>query len=350
MEEPALERGEAHISMRKPSYPLTSSLLKYLKEFDRKTRIPCHYQDLLRFSNAIPLLDKQGKDTLWETVFYNDYEQQELHSGLTKIYAILKNAGDVSVMEHLRVDRIDYCIFGNSKPFRVKIINSFNDNYDYFYVKLGDSSRIYGLELEHILSPNRINYLVDHETLIEEHIAGIPGDQFITTHFKDPQMNETRLAKEFVKFNERCFVKLLGDMRAYNFVVDITPDFDDLQYRIRAIDFDQQCHEGRMNIYRPQFFKENFEFVQLCIKRLNQKTVRQYQSEECSLIAGRIHTSRYRLKALMDIMVKAEISTNEKIYQLKHELTAHYHDDRFLACQTMGEIVKQSLYIVMQSH
>ena len=138
-------------------------------------------------------------------------------------------------MEHLVVDRIDYCQFGNSKPFRVRIVNQFNDNYDYFYVKIADASRVYGLELEHILSPNRINYLVDKTSLIEEHIAGIPRDTFIDNYINLPNFNKVRLAKEFVKFNERCFVRLLGDMRSYNYVVDVTPDFEEEQYRVRII-------------------------------------------------------------------------------------------------------------------
>ena len=70
-------------------------------------------------------------------------------------------------------------------------------------------------------------------------------------------MNKVRLAKEFIKFNERCFVKLLGDMRSYNYVIDVTPDFDAVQYRVRAIDFDQHAFEGRKKMYLPQFFKEN---------------------------------------------------------------------------------------------
>jgi len=90
--------------------------------------------------------------------------------------------------------------------------------------------------LEHHLSPNRINYFVDGDTLIEEHIAGVPGDMFITSYMNDPNLNKVRIAKEFVKFNERCFVRLLGDMHASNFVVDITPDFEEIHYRIRAID------------------------------------------------------------------------------------------------------------------
>jgi hypothetical protein len=39
--------------------------------------------------------------------------------------------------------------------------------------------RIYGLELEHILSPDKINFLVYNDTLIEEHIMGIPVMFFI---------------------------------------------------------------------------------------------------------------------------------------------------------------------------
>jgi hypothetical protein len=58
------------------------------------------------------------------------------------------------------VDRIDFGDFGNSKPFRIRVTNLFNDNSDYFYVKQADASRIYGLELDHILSPNRISLLV----------------------------------------------------------------------------------------------------------------------------------------------------------------------------------------------
>ncbi|MEI2737209.1 MAG: hypothetical protein V9F01_00320 [Chitinophagaceae bacterium] len=32
---------------------------------------------------------------------------------------------------------------------------------------------------------------------------------------------------------------------------------------IRCIDFDQQSYEGRKNLYLPQFFKENYPFVEL---------------------------------------------------------------------------------------
>ena len=58
-----------------------------------------------------------------------------------------------------------------------------------------------------------------------------------------------------MKFNERCFIRLLGDMRSYNFVFVLTPDFEGWQVRIRAMDFDQQSYSGRRSFYLPQFFK-----------------------------------------------------------------------------------------------
>jgi hypothetical protein len=336
-----------NISRKKPSYPIQVFLRQYLQKFERVTQLPVTYWDLLRYADAFPLLDKHGKDTFWETVVYAQHQVEELYKGLVRVYAILKTNGDMSVMEHLYVDRIDYCTFGNSNPFRVRVVNQYNDNYDYFYVKKADASRVYGLEMEHLLSPNRINYLVYQDTLIEEHIAGVPGDTFIKNYIHRPLSNKVRICKEFIKFNERCSVVLLGDMRAYNYVVDITPDFENEQYRVRPIDFDQQSYEGNRKMYLPQFFKENNEVVQLCLKHINLETARQYQYEEQTLLARRLRVERYRIKELMDCMRKDTISTPEKISQLKQELAFYHQNNRYLRCHNMGDILTMNMKTVL---
>ncbi len=175
----------------------------------------------------------------------------------------------------MKVDSIHFCTFGNSKPFRIRVRNILNDNYTNFYIKKADASRIYGLELEEILSPNRINFLLYKDTLIEEHILGIPGDVFIEKHLDlcSPQ-EKAQIAKEFVKFNERCLIGLLGDMRSYNYVVIPAHDFDQVVYRIRPIDFDQQCYEGNLKIYLPQYFKENKKMVEMVYDRLKPNSIR----------------------------------------------------------------------------
>lgn len=334
---------EDTISKKKPNYPINSELRKYLRGYGRKFSADMEYNDLLRFTSSFPYYDKKGKDTLWETVYFSPSENTALNSALTGMYAQLKTGGDLSVIEHLFAERIDYCTFGNSQPFRVRIVNTLNDNFDYFYIKKADASRIYGLELEHILSPNRISYLVSGNTLIEEHIAGIPGDLFIKDQMKKKEINTIRIAKEFVKFNERCFLRLLGDMRSYNFVIDMTPDFEETHYRIRAIDFDQQSFEGKKTLYMPQFFKENNAYVELAMQLMTPETMRQYQIEERTLIAKRIKAGKRMLKDLLDCMSHDTISTVEKKNQLKEELSVHYKNPAYLKCKNMGEIVKLSL-------
>jgi hypothetical protein len=338
-------------SRKKPIFPIADPLRSYLKNHGREVKLPVTYRDLLQhITYSVPLKDKHGADTLWETALYDMRHWDFIRAGLVQMYAILKTEGDFRFVNHLDVARVDYCHFANSCPFRIRIVNKFNDNYDHFYIKQGDASRIYGLELEHLLSPNRITFFTQGQTLLEEHIPGIPGDLFIQNYLDDPLTNKIRLSKEFVKFNERCFVRLLGDMRSYNFVVDITPDIEEYQYRIRPIDFDQQCYEGRKNLYIPQFFKENLSYVELCMKHLNKDSIEQYQAEERTLMAFRVASSRFRLMELLNIMSRDLISTPEKLIGLKTALADHFSNPAFLKCRSMGQLVKRQLKQTLQKN
>jgi hypothetical protein len=336
-------------SKKKIFYPIQPPLKQYLIKYDREIDLPVQYSDMLRFNMTTPLLDKNDVDTLWQTVYYDETEMSELYPGLKYIYALMNASGRLEVMDHLSVSRIDYCCFGNSKPFRVRIINRLNDNYDHFYVKRADASRVYGLELEHILSPNRINYITSHDTLIEEHIPGLPGDIFVNDYITDVKFNRTRISKEFVKFNERCFVRLLGDMRSYNYVVDITPDIEGNQYRIRAIDFDQQSYEGKLKLYMPQFFKENNNLVFLGMESITEKTMRQYQQEERSIISHRVRLARHRLKELFDASLKDEVAPLEKTLALGQELAIYHNSKKFTKIKHMGKMLKAHLYACLEN-
>jgi hypothetical protein len=328
---------------KKPAYPVGAVLREYLVRWGREAQLPVTYKDLAAFTDSAPLHDAAGRDTLWESVIYPREQMAVLHKGLKEIYAQMQAQGSLSVMDHLYVDRIDYCAFGNSHPFRVRIVNSYNDNSDHFYVKKADASRVFGLELEHLLSPNRLHFLTCGETLVEEHIAGIPGDVFIQRWLEDPNVSSVRLAKELVKFNERCFVRLLGDMRAYNFVVVLVPDFEGVQVRIRAMDFDQQSYNGRLRFYLPQFFKDNLPLVEYCQKRLNAQTARQYQREEQALIFRRAETERARVGQLLAAMERTELSPPAKAAQLGAELAEHHQNPRLAGAATMGALVRESL-------
>lgn len=338
------------ISRRKPPFPLTDAFRAYLRHHDRDIGNAASYEELRHFRVATPLEDAQGRDTLWLSVGYAPEEREGIHRRLVETYVTLRAEGAATVAHHLSVERVDFCSFGNSQPFRIRIVNRFNDNYDHFYVKQADASRLFGLELEHLLSPNRIGFLVENNTLIEEHIAGVPGDRFIADYLSQPQVNKVRLAKEFVKFNERCFLRLLGDMRAQNYVVDITPDFEDEQYRIRSIDFDQQCYEGRLQLYQPHRWENNRPVLDFCLKFLNSKSVRQYQYEERALLARRYKEEQRRADQLLNLLCDSVVSTPRKTRELAQGLAQHHGVDQFLQAQNMGQILKLHLRLCLAQH
>lgn len=326
------------IRLKKPMFPVRPALEDYLAQHARNMRLPIGYGELMRYDGLMPQLDAHGRGTLWNSVIYRPGELDEVHERLVDLYQEL--VADGRHIGHLKVASIDFCSYGNSQPFRIKILNQINDNHDYYYIKKADASRVYGLELEHLLSPNKINFIHDGGTLVEEHIIGVPGDDFI----RHPEtfgtnLNEVRLSKEFVKFNERCFVRLLGDMRAYNFVVVVTQDFDQVQYRLRSIDFDQQCYEGRGRIYLPQFYKDNLSFVQFAQRHISHETAEQYRNEERALLRKRYLLSKDQLDQLLAVMRDDEISTPEHVHRLRTDLAAFHGNDDLLACGTMGEVL-----------
>jgi len=342
---------ERLMSKKKPAYPVTDKLDAYLNEYNRKIEIPIFYDDLLRFVGSVVVYDANEEDTLWIRVYYSEADRQEIDISLKRVYSILLSDGSDRIFQYLNIDAVDFCTFGNSKPFRIKVRNILNDNYTHFYVKKADASRIYGLELEHMLSPYNLNFLVYKDTLIEEHIAGIPGDVFIKEMLPNCSESEkSQLAKEFVKFNERCMIRLLGDMRSYNYVIVPVHDFDHVVYRIRAIDFDQQCFEGKLKVYRPQFFKENYIMVELVRGKLQNDSVDQYKIEERSIVAKRIISSGNRINRLVNICKADSISIEENIKLLAQEIYELTLDAQFKKCKNMGQILDLALDFVKRNY
>jgi hypothetical protein len=339
------------MSKKKPTFPVNNLLDEYLKKYNRNIKISIFYDDLLRFQGSVIVYDKNEKDTLWVRTYYSEYDRKEIDASLKKIYTILHSDGGNDTLPFLNVDAIDYCTFGNSKPFRIKIRNILNDNYTYFYVKKADASRIYGLELEHILSPHNMNFLVYKDTLIEEHISGIPGDDFIKEFLpKCSESEKSQIAKEFVKFKERCLVRLLGDMRSYNYVIIPTHDFDKIIYKIRAIDFDQQSFEGNLKVYNLQFLKENFKIVEMVNRKLDNNSINQYKLEERSFMAKRMISSPRRASSLIVCMTNVSISFDNNIQLLKKQLIKYVGDVKFKECQNMGDILETILVFVKRNY
>lgn len=339
------------IKFRKPFYPVSPELQQYLQENNRLARLHISYDELLRFKDSIAIIDKNGKDTLWLNVFYDPADYPELELNLKKIYTLLHSDGDESSLPYLTIDSVQFCTFGNSKPFRIRVRNILNDNHTNYYIKKVDASRVYGLELEDIISVNRINFLLHQQTLVEEHILGIPGDVFIAEQLQQcTELEKAQIAKEFVKFNERCFIGLLGDMRSYNYVVIPIHDFDQVVYRIRPIDFDQQSYEGNIDVYETYRFKENKLMVELIKEKLQPNSIEQYQKEFRSGIVKRILSDHERFEHLLRVMKADSIAPPGHVEQLKKSLKEKTYINSFDFCKTMGDLLDAGFKFTIKNY
>ena len=61
---------DVRISRKKPVYGVSPALRKYLRHYEREARMPISYKHLLDFYETLPVMDKNGRDTLWETPIY----------------------------------------------------------------------------------------------------------------------------------------------------------------------------------------------------------------------------------------------------------------------------------------
>jgi len=108
--------------------------------------------------------------------------------------------------------------------------------YTLLYQKWQDASRVYGLELEHLLSQIASVNLVTRIRWSKRHIAGIPGLIKFWKKHNEPASYQCQSVwqKSFVEFNERVS-SALGRYAFFPIlVIDVTPDFEETPLSNRA--------------------------------------------------------------------------------------------------------------------
>ncbi len=340
----ALSKENDRPMMQKEVYPVTAALQQYLERYKKDKVLPLAYTELLHYDYSNAIKNKDGKHTHWERVVYPKNLEEQLYRKILALYQLLSNHGHLPV----KIDSIDFCEFANSMPFRVNLLNTADNSTGYFYIKSADASRIYGLELEQLLTGNTVNFLYHRQTLVETHIDGMAGDDFLTGTPHLMPAARKMLAAAFVQFNESCFARLLGDMRSYNFVV--THHERPEHFVLKPIDFDQQCYEGRLNLYLPQFYKENLGYLQLVTEALSADQIEQLRLQARQQLCRYAIENAEQLTALLHVLVNAEISEHYKVLSLRKELAAYHHQPRFAHCNSMGSLVKEQLKQLLQPY
>jgi hypothetical protein len=67
---------------KKPNIPVSEGLRGYLARYKRERELPVSYEQLRGFHEVIPLVDSDGKPTLWDTVIYPSGEMAALNEAL----------------------------------------------------------------------------------------------------------------------------------------------------------------------------------------------------------------------------------------------------------------------------
>jgi hypothetical protein len=137
-------------------------------------------------------------------------------------------------------------------------------------------------------------------------------------------------------------------MRSVNYVVDITPDFEEVQYRVRAIDFDQQSYEGKGSIYLAFRFRSNRAVTKLAFDVLNRKSIDQYVAEEHAQMARRAKVESSRLRALLGVMRREELAPREHVVTLARELDRMHGSSDYQNCKTMGELTTKHISAMLE--
>lgn len=291
--------------MQKPILGITPSVQAYLERVGRYQALPIVYQDLLQYRFTDAVRDENGKLTHWERLSFTSEYASTLYPRLWSAIRLL----DPLTAEGASIGVVDICEYGNSNPFRIQLKLA-NGSDRWYFLKQADSSRIFGLELAHLIGTEKLHYLVHDQTVLESAIEGTPGDQFLRQWLPGLDRDErSSLAEGFVRFCQQCYWTLLGDMRNYNWVVrmhDAKPIF-------LPIDFDQQLHEGFPPFYSPQYFRENLGWVELVESCLPRDQIRWVERQEQMRLKQAIDAHQERIQRLINAFQDVPLSERHQV-------------------------------------
>jgi hypothetical protein len=97
-------------------------------------------------------------------------------------------------------------------------------------------------------------------------------------------------------------------------------------------------------------FKENSKFSHLVSEKLEANSIEQYQNEERSVLVKRMVGSEKRLTDLLKAMKSMELSSPEKLAQLKKEIYEFTRDINFKKAASMGEVVESALNFMKRNY
>lgn len=228
-------------------------------------------------------------------------------------------------------------IYGRTNPLRVKV-HFGNHTEKVFYAKELDEKRLFGIELEDILSEHKYNYSASGGAIYEDEVK---GDEIY--RLSNEARNDVSFLEEMAKLDYRAFLMLLKDLNPianpHNCVVSKRTLREGYTYEVRPIDFD--------GLFEIEDFQEESVLSgqrDQVIDKLGKEKYTLLRALEKEGIKKRYCQNSERVNELLGVIGSSD-ECNTNVSRISCLLSKYYHDPkvRFYEAKNMGELLGMHL-------
>ena len=222
--------------------------------------------------------------------------------------------------------------YADHKPLKVSV-NLKGGIEKVFYAKPFDERRLAGLELVHLLSPDKYNFSASGEAIYEDEIPGIEAEEFEANYKGDPFKNESYVS-ELVKLDFLTQLLLLGDMHKRNYLVSSNNITGEEKYSVRPIDFDKIFLISKIE-YADVLSTDKDKILKFLGKE-KYDSIRETVKGE---IRKRYYENKNRINTFLEIINESDKCT---VYasDLRNSLSAFHNDIDIAYIDNFGELLK----------
>lgn len=236
----------------------------------------------------------------------------------------------------LEVRTAELIPYADNEPVRVEVASDVLEPRA-FYAKPFGEQRMFGLELEHLVS-RPYNFVVSGSGIFEEEVPGIEG---VTMEKADERLDEAYV-RECARFEARCQALLFGDMHEYNWLVEQRrrPDSSEVRYEIRTIDPDKLFELDEL-----KYVVFSRERRQEMIGVIGEDAYEAEAAFERKRMRNSFLDNRERVDEVLRLVGNSEIcNAVVKRYDLAQKLAIYHRNEDFYNAENAGELLERHLH------
>jgi len=315
-------------------------LFKYLTQHHKASSLPS-YHDMRECVDYEREVDEE--DPGLEELFVVPESRDEFHQAVRQVASHLwgGEAHPPELFQNLSVVSVHEYTYADHKPLRIEVMLPGAVTHT-FYAKPFNERRLYGLELEHLLSPYKYDYSVSGEAIFEDHIMGTDAKDFMEAYRGYPYRNPD-FAEEMLRLDFRTRAFLLGDMHDQNYIISQVESGDERAFVARPIDFDKL------------FLIRDLEGAGVISTKDRESVTELLGKGRCESVIGferermkrRFYENKARIRDLFNLIGQSQ-DCSSSLPDLSMSLAQHYGSQDLYDADSMGELFRGHLRRVLQ--